>query len=430
MKSKPDVFLSYADEDCNAAEKLNKYLEKAGVKSWMKSRDLLPGHKRKAIIHQAIKESSFFVALLSSNSVSARGYVQKELKKALAYLDELPDDDIFIIPVRLDDCEPVDERLQSLHCVDIFPSYEKGVEEILRVLTRGPNPYPADSSQPHTKLRFELRRPLLSVCLVLIVLMFGVITYCRFHPVPPQANTEEIKLLEVQAREKRERIELLYKKLEDIAGPFVVSVPLEKPSDEWTSKPVALAMVFDPKISFSRQEKGNFVAVAIQEQILKHSRVKLVEHESFDIILKELILAKSKPQFLMPELILILEINNADPQPFVLMRLDHTKKREVVSVFIEKLEKGGILPQKTGLSENLLKKLKHLYPLRGRILGTEQGEIILNIGDKTGVKMGQKFKVTGKDVILKVVSVQADTCTVRMERGGIVLEKGWHVEEI
>jgi len=53
----------------------------------------------------------------------------------LDILDELPSaEEIFIIPVRLDECEPVEERLQVLHRVDLFASYETGLNQILRVL--------------------------------------------------------------------------------------------------------------------------------------------------------------------------------------------------------------------------------------------------------------------------------------------------------
>ena len=39
---------------------------------------------------------------------------QKEIKKALDLLDEFSPYDIFVIPVRLDECQPADERLQAL----------------------------------------------------------------------------------------------------------------------------------------------------------------------------------------------------------------------------------------------------------------------------------------------------------------------------
>ncbi len=130
------VFISYGKEDIETAKKLRDDLEKAGIKTWLDEEDLLPGQNWKKIISREIKESSYFLALLSSESLSTRGFVQKELKMALDLLDEFPEDEIFVIPVRIDECEPSDEQLKEIHCADLFPSYEKGVQYILRVLSK------------------------------------------------------------------------------------------------------------------------------------------------------------------------------------------------------------------------------------------------------------------------------------------------------
>ncbi len=127
------VFISCASDDREIAKKLYDDLCQSGISPWMETEDLLAGEKTKKIIYRKIKESSYFLALLSSRSVSERGYFQKELKMALNILDEFPDNEIFIIPVYLDDCKPVDQRLDELKPVDFFPSYEKGLKQILRV---------------------------------------------------------------------------------------------------------------------------------------------------------------------------------------------------------------------------------------------------------------------------------------------------------
>ncbi len=49
-------------------------------------------------------------------------------------MDEYPVGEIFVIPVRLDKCQPVDERLQDLQSVDLFLSYENGLKTLMRAL--------------------------------------------------------------------------------------------------------------------------------------------------------------------------------------------------------------------------------------------------------------------------------------------------------
>jgi hypothetical protein len=128
------VFISYAREDLEIAKKLRNDLEKAGINTWLDKEDLLPGQYWKTVIIREIKESSHFIALLSSKALSKEGFVQKELKTALEILDYLPSGRAFVIPARIDDCEPADEKLQDIHWADLFPSYEDGLNKILRVL--------------------------------------------------------------------------------------------------------------------------------------------------------------------------------------------------------------------------------------------------------------------------------------------------------
>ena len=109
------VFISYAREDIETARRLYSDLKKAGVDTWLDCEKLLVGQNWKVMIRKAIRESSYFLALLSENSLSKQGYVQKELKIALDMLDERSPEDVFVLPARLDDCKPADERLEYIH---------------------------------------------------------------------------------------------------------------------------------------------------------------------------------------------------------------------------------------------------------------------------------------------------------------------------
>ena len=131
--SNKKIFLNYAKEDFEIAERIYGDLTQAGLEVWFDKVSLLPGQNWKIEIKKAIKNSWRFLALISSKSVNKRGYIQKELKEAIEILDEIPESDILIVPVRIEDCEPP-ERLKELHWVDLFDSYEKGLLQILRVL--------------------------------------------------------------------------------------------------------------------------------------------------------------------------------------------------------------------------------------------------------------------------------------------------------
>ncbi len=128
------IFISHAKEDSEIALRLYDDLKTAGLTPWSEEKDLLPGQDRKAIISYEIRTSEFFISLLSLKSLTTRGFVQKEMKLALDIRDEFPADGIFVIPVRIDDCKPMDEKLQSIHTADLFPSYENGLAKIMKTL--------------------------------------------------------------------------------------------------------------------------------------------------------------------------------------------------------------------------------------------------------------------------------------------------------
>lgn len=130
----PLVFISYAREDIGAAKRIHGDLRSAGVRPWLDTEDLRPGENWRLAVPEAIHRSTFFLALLSRNSIAKRGFVQKEQRLALEVVDNLPPRRIFYIPARLEQCEPDDSRVRELNWVDLYPSYEDGMKRLLLAL--------------------------------------------------------------------------------------------------------------------------------------------------------------------------------------------------------------------------------------------------------------------------------------------------------
>jgi hypothetical protein len=123
-------FISYAREDRATAARLAADLRAAGAEPWLDSEQLLGGQAWEPAIRRAIRDCTHFIALLSESSVNKRGFVQKEVRAALEILDELPPDQVFLIPVRLDESIPSHDRLSQLHWIDLFPAYSEGLARI------------------------------------------------------------------------------------------------------------------------------------------------------------------------------------------------------------------------------------------------------------------------------------------------------------
>lgn len=127
-----NVFLCHGREDKEQVRLLYKRLKDIDCNPWLDELDILPGKNWESEIRQAILKCDVILVCLSAKSASREGFVQKEIKFALDRADEMPPDRIFIIPVRLDDCE-IPDRLKNLQWVDLF--VDDGFEKLARALS-------------------------------------------------------------------------------------------------------------------------------------------------------------------------------------------------------------------------------------------------------------------------------------------------------
>lgn len=124
------VFLCHAHADREAVRALYTRLVKDGVDAWLDKEKLLGGADWEYEIRKAVRESDV-VIVCHSQQFNQRGFRQKEVKIALEEADLLPKGEIFIIPVRLEECDVLDD-LKRWHWVDLFD--EDGYERLMRTL--------------------------------------------------------------------------------------------------------------------------------------------------------------------------------------------------------------------------------------------------------------------------------------------------------
>ena len=130
----PRIFISYAKEDFLEANTIYEILKQNKFIAWIDTEQLLPGQDWDLEIQRAIEECNFFLACMSSNSVSKEGYVQKELKRALDILDKQPEGSIYLIPVRLEECR-VPKKFEKLQWCDFFE--EGAIKQLLNAIKVG-----------------------------------------------------------------------------------------------------------------------------------------------------------------------------------------------------------------------------------------------------------------------------------------------------
>lgn len=145
------VFISYAREDQEKAERLRADLERQGFFAWKDTHEILPGENFEQKITEALEEADCAILCFSEKAVIKKGFVQVEVKKALSLQQYRPDMKIFIIPVRFDRCQlPFDLRQQKLHYTDLFPDWDVGFHQVVRTINHyfSPNLEKADILVP------------------------------------------------------------------------------------------------------------------------------------------------------------------------------------------------------------------------------------------------------------------------------------------
>jgi len=135
------VFLSYASQDVEAAQRICEALRAAGIEVWFDISELRGGDVWDQTIRKQIKACALFIPVISRYTHERReGYFRLEWKLAVDRSNLISTTQAFLIPVVVDDTreddEEVPERIRDVHWTRL-PAGETPpafVERILRLL--------------------------------------------------------------------------------------------------------------------------------------------------------------------------------------------------------------------------------------------------------------------------------------------------------
>jgi GGDEF domain-containing protein len=126
------VFLCHSSNDKPPVRILYKrLLLEQWIDPWLDEVTLKPGQDWQLEIEKAVDQTDVVIVCLSQNSITKEGYIQKEIRKALDKAEEKPDDTIFIIPLRFEECD-IPTRLAKWHWEDYFKEnwYSRLIESL------------------------------------------------------------------------------------------------------------------------------------------------------------------------------------------------------------------------------------------------------------------------------------------------------------
>jgi hypothetical protein len=121
----PSVFVSYHYANKEIAKRIAKELEGISNHVWIDDSEIMVGDSIKEKIEAGLKNSDYFLILLSDES-SKSPWVNAEVTKALS-MGKL------ILPVKIDDSE-APELLKNIAYADLSTSFEKGIDRVKKTL--------------------------------------------------------------------------------------------------------------------------------------------------------------------------------------------------------------------------------------------------------------------------------------------------------
>jgi TolB-like protein/Flp pilus assembly protein TadD len=106
------VFLSYASQDAEAAQRICEALRAAGIEVWFDQSELRGGDAWDQSIRKQIKICALFMPIISRNThVRGEGYFRLEWKLAIDRSHLIASDLPFLLPVVIDDTPNTDDRV-------------------------------------------------------------------------------------------------------------------------------------------------------------------------------------------------------------------------------------------------------------------------------------------------------------------------------
>ena len=131
------VFLCHSSNDKPAVRELYQKLRaEPWIDPWLDEEELYPGQDWNLEIEKAVEAADAIIVCLSKGSITKEGYVQRELRIVLDYADYKPEGTLYLMPVRLEECDPP-RRLRPWQYADYFKGQrERGLQRLLVSLKR------------------------------------------------------------------------------------------------------------------------------------------------------------------------------------------------------------------------------------------------------------------------------------------------------
>jgi formylglycine-generating enzyme required for sulfatase activity len=123
------VFVCHGLQDKQIVHLLyERLLKEDWIEPWLDEEKLLPGQDRELNLGEVLKSTDVALVCLSKQSLDEEGGFQREIRIVVDFAKEKPENSIFIIPIRLDNCEKP-QYLRSKQHVNFFSPSDVVMEQ-------------------------------------------------------------------------------------------------------------------------------------------------------------------------------------------------------------------------------------------------------------------------------------------------------------
>ncbi len=256
--------------------------------------------------------------------------------------------------------------------------------------------------------------------------------------------------------QKAERIDRLIKELSERykKGRFK-----SKAADEWTSRPMVLAFLplTEGGLPLDRDGVTQVLALEIGRCLEATGRIRVVERALMDKLLAELNIGSSEladpgtalrlGKVLAAKLLAAGYLRNSRGMTTLSLRLIDSETSAVPAVVTAPVDVEQVAQAARKVAKDLMAEVVHDYPLRGYIVRTKDGRVILNLGRDQGLKTGMRMSILkeGKPIEfmgrklrgdleevgqIEVVKVEKDLSYGKVISTTVKVKRGMKVREI
>jgi TolB-like protein/Tfp pilus assembly protein PilF len=141
------VFLSYASQDAEAAQRICEALRGIGIEVWFDQHELRGGDAWDQRIRREIRDCALFIPIISANTQARlEGYFRREWKLAIVRTYDMAEEKAFLLPVVIDDTSPLEasvpEPFRAVHWTrlpagEVPPAFVARVAQLLSAVEPG-----------------------------------------------------------------------------------------------------------------------------------------------------------------------------------------------------------------------------------------------------------------------------------------------------